>query len=144
MGEFRKEMSHNFAAVPRIRRALTNFAQTCGFSGQELADVESAIGEALANAAEHGGSGGAAMIDVVAFVDGAMLVVDVIDHGRGFLRWEDSTSERPISDSPRGYGIFMMRQLMDKVTYSDNGATLRLLKRLPCAETWNGCSEKRA
>ena len=99
-----------------------------GFTQQDLSDIETAIGEALANAAEHGHRE-ASGIDVRVFVDRDMLVVEVEDDGAGFA--SSHPRENPGHDAPRGFGIYLMRHLMDEVSYSATGTCVRLAKRLP-------------
>ncbi len=53
------------------------------------------------------------------------------DSGAGFARWNASDYVRPMSNSARGYGTFIMRELMDEMEYSEHGTHLRQCKRLP-------------
>ncbi len=101
-----------------------------GYTGQDLADIETAIGEALANAAEHGHRPGGA-IDVALYVEGAQAVIEVRDQGGGFARSPNQVAEQPRSDMPRGFGIFLMRALMDELEFGEHGRRVRLKKHLP-------------
>ncbi len=61
-----------------------------------------------------------------------MLVIEVQDDGAGFA----SSSPRrrsPAHDAPRGFGIYLMRHLMDEVDFAESGTCVRLTKRLPVA-----------
>jgi len=127
---YRASHPQGYGSVRQARRAITTFAIECGFRGTPLADVESAAGEALANAAEHGDREASCGFDVTATFDGRQLVIDVKDFGTGF----DSTSalsiSAPDSAGTRGFGIFLMRTLMDEVSYSERGSRIQLVKRL--------------
>lgn len=97
------------------------------FSGEDLDDIGSAVGEAFANSAEHGAKMGGE-VDVSCRFDGDRFLIDVKDSGDGFERWNAINYLKPFDHSGRGYGIFIMRQLMDTVEYSEGGTHLRLVK----------------
>ncbi|GAC1406744.1 MAG: ATP-binding protein [Candidatus Velthaea sp.] len=137
MKEFRASYPSKYGSVGQARRALIRYAAVCGFRDQGLNDIESAIGEALANAAEHGhrDDGG---FEVAAWQADDRLVISIKDHGAGFEHWNASDAIRPISNSPRGFGIFIMRELMDEIRYSENGSRLQLVKSLPRVREQHG------
>lgn len=118
------------SSVRAARRAIVDFARACGLAGQELTDVESAVGEALANTAEHAG-GSESEFEVSAWCDRDALTVEVADKGPGFARWNATDDAPPGDSAPRGFGIFIMRAVMDRVEYSEGGRRLLLVKRLP-------------
>ncbi len=121
-----------YESVRIARHGLVRYARYVGLAGNALEDFEIAIGEALANAAEHGHCDGS-RFSVVAEVTNGALRVDVKDGGRGFENWDAAQSVKPMSNSPRGFGIFIMRTLMDRVEYSEGGSRIRLSKNLPIA-----------
>ena len=133
MPEYRARFGNAFKQVGQARRAVVDYARHW-FSGQDLSDIESAVGEALANSAEHGSKSGTA-VDVRARCDGDKFVVEVTDAGPGFQRWDAVDYVRPMHNASRGYGIYIMRELMDEIEYSERGTRLRLAKRLPSART---------
>jgi len=142
MAEYRKEFPSAYECVGPARRAVVDFARQW-FSGEELGDIEYAVGEALSNSAEHGHTNGTS-IDIICRCDGAELIVEVKDSGAGFARWNASDYVRPMSNSARGYGTFIMRELMDEMEYSERGTRLRLSKRLPNAASCEGGERRRA
>jgi anti-sigma regulatory factor (Ser/Thr protein kinase) len=103
---------------------------TCGFRDTALRDVESAAGEALANAAEHGDREASSGFDVLATFDGMRLVIEIKDHGTGFDSTTALENAAPDAAGNRGFGIYLMRTLMDEVAYSDRGSCIHLVKRL--------------
>jgi anti-sigma regulatory factor (Ser/Thr protein kinase) len=113
--------------VGKARRAVTAFARQW-FSGVALSDIESAVGEALANCAEHGYVN-ETCIDVRCSFDGRALTIEIKDAGQGFDRWDATDFVRPLSSAPRGYGTYIMRRLMDEIEYTDRGTRVRLVKR---------------
>lgn len=75
-----------------------------------LADVEYAVGEALANSAQHGGG---SIMTLSCWHDGKKVVVEVNDIGR-----------------ERGIGPYLMHELSDGVEFFDGGRKVRLQKQL--------------
>jgi serine/threonine-protein kinase RsbW len=128
MHTYRATYPSGYGSVRPARRALIDFAERCGFAGTDLIDIESAIGEALANAAEHGDRHVALGFEVDASCDDAYLTVEVKDYGAGFDAGAASGA-CPDTSSGRGFGIFLMRTLMDEVDYSERGTRIRLVKR---------------
>lgn len=129
---YRASHPRGYGSVRQARRAISDFAASCGFAGTLLWDVESAAGEALANAAEHGDGEASQGFDVAATFDGTRLVIEIEDHGAGFdcgAALEGSKAE-PSGNHNRGFGIFLMRTLMDEVAYSERGSRIQLVKRI--------------
>jgi anti-sigma regulatory factor (Ser/Thr protein kinase) len=115
--------------VPIVRRAVTEYAKACGgFDGAALSDIELAVGEALANAVEHGHSDGGWIAALCACREDA-LEVTISDNGPGFdhAQWVPAVHPR---ERPRGFGITMMRQLMDQVNFQSSGRAVTLVKYL--------------
>jgi serine/threonine-protein kinase RsbW len=120
-----------FTSDPRnaslARKSIASFASVCGFSEQEVADIRLAAGEALGNAVEHGKSVRSSGFSVRCVFDGDQLVIEVHDNGSGFLLPEELGVLPP--ERERGLGIYLMRHLMDDVTYSHNGTLVRLARK---------------
>jgi len=116
-------------AAAQARRTFIGRIAALGYAGDDLADIETAVGEALANAAEHGHS--RTGFDLRAYVDDRHVVIEVRDEGAGFAGSLEAIGKLPPSDAPRGFGIYLMRQLMDAIEYEERGNYVRLKKRLP-------------
>jgi anti-sigma regulatory factor (Ser/Thr protein kinase) len=69
-------------------------------------------------------------ISVDCTFDGSVLAIEIRNSGRGFTEPSDCSSVEP-DDRGRGFGIFLMRRLMDQVTFSRNGTVVRLIRRRP-------------
>ena len=119
--------SMDFAHEARER--VDKVAETVGFSRCIRADIALAVGEAVANAIEHGGgcdSKGSFTVSCIATPQ--KLNVTISDHGRGF-HLEDVPDPSEALFSERGRGIFCMRAVMDEVSYQfDSGTTVRMVK----------------
>ena len=103
--------------IAPVRDAVHDLAERAGY-GERADDLALAIDELIANAQEHG----AAPIHVVAEADaGTGVRVEVCDSGSGF-DWSEAVREHPpLPDSRRGRGLWIVRQLVDRVTVERDG-----------------------
>jgi len=139
MVEFRKRYRGTPRSVREARRAVTDFAVMCGFSPRLTVDLTLAAGEALANAVEHGNKELGYILLTCSFEEG-LLTIEVRDQGHGFDHTAASKRRREATNV-RGFGITIMRALMDVVEYRDRGTTVRLTKRLVEEPGSAGCQE---
>ena len=112
--------------VPLARRVIVEFARTCGLPERASDDLTCAVGEALANAVEHGFRD-RTYFAVRCWREGDAILVEVEDDGRGF---DPDERLEPDGNATRGYGITIMRSLVDEVTFKRNGRLVRLRKAL--------------
>jgi anti-sigma regulatory factor (Ser/Thr protein kinase) len=115
--------------VAKAREGVADFALDCGFAKEAVADVRLAAGEALSNAVEHVTRTRSGRIIVDCSFDGSALTVAIHGGGPGFPAPSDQVSVQP-NDRGRGFGIFLMRRLMDEVSFARNGAIVRLRRRI--------------
>ena len=128
-GEFWARFPNTRRAAAFARRSLIAHIAAYGYADGDLADIETAVGEALANAAEHGHRTDTGF-EVRVSLERDRIVIEVQDEGSGFaLAGADAL--KPSHDAPRGFGIYLMRHLMDEVHYDERGTCVRLTKRLP-------------
>ena len=97
-------------------------ADMMGFSGDRVADLKTAVSEACINAIEHGARGSATERILVTLTPGdSELRVDVQNTGGVFKPPEGrpDIEEKMEGRSPtRGWGLFLIRSLVDKVQFS--------------------------
>ena len=101
-------------------------------------EVTYAVIEAGTNAIQHGNVFAAdKSVTFIFQVSATEIAVRVDDHGRGF---DASKVQNPTDPSnlldPHGRGIYLMRELMDEVTFetrADHGTTVTLRKMRPVA-----------
>jgi len=114
------------AAVSLARHQFTRFVERFPLSPEVVGDITLAVGEALANSAEHGRHAGGE-IELTGRVDGTGVEIRVSDNGPGFL-----LGPRPLRPpdlrAPRGFGIYLMYRLMDQVEFNHNGTAVRMFK----------------
>lgn len=108
----------------RARRALTLYLERLGVDSWTQWELEHAVGEALANSVEHGYREDT-YFELRARIKGSTLRIEVEDDGLGF---DPASILR--SESFRGFGINIMRTLVDGIDYFKDGRVVRLEKRL--------------
>ncbi|TWV29484.1 ATP-binding protein [Streptomyces misionensis] len=102
------------ASVPLARRLLLGTMETAGVDPEISYDLSVALGEACANAVEHGGAGGTpAVYRVTAYLDGEKCRIEVTDSGPGFAHTRRIRPARP--DAEHGRGLALIRELADHV-----------------------------
>jgi serine/threonine-protein kinase RsbW len=114
--------------IDQLMRFILNFRNA---DGSEL-EIEMAVREALANAVSHGNHESSCKrvyIDCRCYIDGA-VAFKVRDEGRGF---DSSTLPDPTTQENRllshGRGIYLMKTLMDEVSFEQGGAVVHMRKK---------------
>ncbi len=102
----------------------SSLARRMGFQPDRVESLKTAVSEAVTNAIEHGNEHDAAMKVVVLLTARAgELIVDVADQGRKPFD-HNQTIRRPVieevleQDDKGGWGIWLIRELMDEVEFS--------------------------
>ncbi len=120
--------------VSHARKWLSDHAAAEGFSDGDVRKLGLVLSEACVNVIEHAYLGEAGNpIELQLSIDDESLRVTIRDKGARF-KLEDY--EPPDLDEPHegGYGVFIMRSLMDEVSYSTSGqqgTVLTLIKHRP-------------
>jgi serine/threonine-protein kinase RsbW len=131
-------MSSERAAVGPVIEQILTVAKEVKLSRDRLSDLAVALAEALSNAAIHGNKlDPRKRVQIrVSVLPGVRAVIDVKDEGHGFewSRLSDPTRPGRLL-RPGGRGVFLMRQLVDRVEYLDGGSRVLLwVERRPRAE----------
>lgn len=135
------EMRLDFPAIPEnegfARMVISGFMLPLNPTLEQLADVKTAVSEAVTNAIIHGYGNGRGTVRMHARYDEeATLTIDVIDRGRGIADVEHArqpfytTSE---GEERSGMGFTVMESFMDAVEVRSavgEGTTVRLTKRM--------------
>lgn len=113
-------------AVLRARDTVRRDATSAGLPRHRVDDLVVAVSEACTNAMEaHLRAGTTAPIDVTCSVTGSVFEVQVGDHGDGFeptsLRRRPPMPDPHHLDVERGWGIELMRQLVDDLVFDVTG-----------------------
>ena len=116
-------------------RAL-ELALAAGLDSEEADEVRMAVIEAVINAIEHGRSAdGRVQVSFSTGTDPARLAITIGDSGSGFdpsrVKVPDITEKIGTRQRKRGWGLKIMRSLMDEVVInsSDLGTRVTLIKQ---------------
>jgi anti-sigma regulatory factor (Ser/Thr protein kinase) len=123
--QFSRRFPCSASGAREARKLIAGFAANW-LSGEDLIGFELGAGEALANCVEHGGG---PILSVDCWLDGNRLIAEIRHQGRGFKPPECVSP--PPQGAPRGYGLFIMHEVVDGIEFMDGGTGLRLLKNLP-------------
>ena len=137
----RNEMRLDFPALAEneafARMAISAFLLPLNPTIEELADVKTAVSEAVTNAIIHGYAGERGTVRMHAYyTDEATLTVDIIDRGCGIA--DIAHAREPFyttapGDERSGMGFTVMESFMDSVEVRSEvgkGTAVRLIKRL--------------
>ncbi len=126
---FHISLPNTAAAASHARRQFIRFIEHFRVSADLVADIEAVVGEALANAAEHGHKNHGT-IRVEGTLTKGYLEASISDDGPGFFLRGPVSADHPPAHSPRGYGLFLIRTLVDELEFRNDGRTVWFRKRL--------------
>ncbi|GAA2363938.1 sensor histidine kinase [Nonomuraea africana] len=117
-------MVTSFAAhtLNRLRRRVSDFAREAGMDRNLVASLVLSVSEIAANSVEHGAGHGT----VAMWTEGDEVVCEVLDPGGAALDDPLPGYIPPEPESPRGYGLWISRQLCDHVLVRADGGGLRV------------------
>ena len=130
------QFAAKFEYLDEIREFVGDIAREGGFSDKDVYNIQLATDEAASNIIEHAYENVSdGILELSCGVKKDVITIVLIDHGESF-----DPSEVPLPDlkadlSDRkigGLGIFLMRKLMDEVTYEprpDKSNVLTMTKR---------------
>ncbi len=119
------------AAMERVTEAVN----ALDLAPSRLADLRTAVAEAVMNAVEHGNAGRDDLpVEVRVTAGDDTIIVEVTDHGAG-EPLPDTVAEPDLDaklrgeQSPRGWGLFLIRELLDDLQIHPNevGHTISLV-----------------
>jgi anti-sigma regulatory factor (Ser/Thr protein kinase) len=118
------------------RLVVDNIAALAGkyLSGESLERLKTAVGEATLNAIEHGNQNRAELpVSIELLVSDIAIAVRISDEGGNQLIPEHTSPdlEKKLAglETPRGWGLFLIKNMVDEVNISSDGVhhTLELL-----------------
>lgn len=141
----RNEMRLDFPSLPEnegfARMAVSAFMLPLNPTIEEMADVKTAVSEAVTNAIVHGYGQALGTVRLRASIrEDALLVIDVSDRGCGIAdvqRAREPFFTTGEGDERSGMGFTVMESFMDRVEVQSalgHGTTVRLVKQLQTRE----------
>ena len=134
------EMEVSFLSVPEneafARVVIAAFAVQLSPTVAEIADVKTAVSEAVTNAIVHGYEGTRGMVTMRAIIDGMSLAIEIVDRGKGISNvkqaMEPFFTTHPEQERS-GMGFAVMQTFMDEVDVQStpgSGTSVRMRKRI--------------
>ncbi len=111
-------------------------AKKMGFTGERVEDLKTAVSEACLNAIEHGNKMDAGMkVGIILNVEEMNLQVTVQDEGEKIGPVETPRIEDKIEgrSDRRGWGIFLIKNLVDEVKFESTPEGGNLVRMTVCA-----------
>ena len=117
------DIQSNISVLPQVEERLFHFCHECHV-GNYYSAVSVATLQAVENAIVHGnGTDSSKKVSLLFSTCRGGICVEVSDQGNGFEF--DHYGEMPARES-EGEGIFVMKSLSDRMTFSDGGRKIRL------------------
>jgi serine/threonine-protein kinase RsbW len=116
--------------IPEFISVFIEKIGSLGFDKDEIFDIRLCVEEALVNAIKHGNKLKPDLsVSVDVQLDKEGLTVNVRDEGSGFdyKKLPDPTKKENYS-RPHGRGVFLIKNLMDRVEFLDNGRCIKMSK----------------
>ncbi|NLC55278.1 MAG: ATP-binding protein [Armatimonadetes bacterium] len=113
----------------RVREFVRGAARECNLGDEAVADLALAVTEVFNNAVEHAHRFEAdRQIIVRVHPRPEAIQVDIVDEGPGFAP-DEASLRAPATPTQRGLGLFLARQLVDRISFTRGpGTTVHLLK----------------
>jgi serine/threonine-protein kinase RsbW len=129
--ELRQSLPSKVAAISPFTEQLMRFILNFRMGDGSEIDIEMALHEALANAVIHGNgdnSGKTVYVTCRCYMDGEVSIT-VRDEGKGF---DSNAVPNPTFVENllyrHGRGIYLMKTLMDEVSFEEGGSVVRMRK----------------
>ena len=117
-----------------VNRLVSFLAEEFGFPTEEYrVNLPMVMDEALSNAIEHGNGGNQELkVHVRIYISSRRIVITVEDQGEGFIpeHIEDPRDQENLYKGS-GRGIYLMKELMDKVSFRNGGRLVEIEKKNP-------------
>ncbi|MEZ4937733.1 MAG: ATP-binding protein [Crocinitomicaceae bacterium] len=126
--EERVTISSSTAEIAKVESLIDKVCESNNFSEDHYGNVLIAVTEAVNNAIEHGNLNvEEKIVTVECMLSNKVLKFAIKDEGNGFdfNNLPDPTDPENI-EKPNGRGIFLMKNLADKVEYFDNGSKVEI------------------
>lgn len=145
MTNMHNKMEVSFLSIPEneafARVVIAAFAVQLSPTVSDIADIKTAVSEAVTNAIVHGYEGTRGMVSMRSTIDQAVLTVEIVDHGRGISNVEQAM-EPFFTTHPEqersGMGFAVMQTFMDELSVTSvpgRGTTVLMRKHIRREET---------
>ena len=131
--QFGITIGSDIAEIPEVSAWLEEVMQASGFSEEAILDTQLAVEEAITNVIVHGYKKPGGEVSITCHISSDCLEVEIADTAPRFdplsipePNIESSIDQRSIG----GLGVFLIRQVMDGVSYRyENGKNILVLTK---------------
>ncbi|MBN2119735.1 MAG: ATP-binding protein [Candidatus Omnitrophica bacterium] len=116
--------------IPEFISSLAEKIKPLGISSEQFFNIRLSLEEALVNAIKYGNKMDPQLfVDVVVESQGDKLIIIVKDKGQGF-DFDNVLDPTKVENLEKtsGRGIFLIKNLMDEVEFSDGGSQIKMVK----------------
>jgi serine/threonine-protein kinase RsbW len=114
-------ITNKFGSEKIVMEQVALLAKEMGFSDNRIEDLKTAVSEACLNAIEHGNKlNETTKVGISLSMNGTKMKVSVEDMGNGIReKLDEPNIDNKINgtDSPRGWGVFLIKRLIDDTKF---------------------------
>lgn len=123
---YHKTLNATTKNLSRVRNFVSSQAKKHGFKDNQINDIRLAVDEACTNVIKHAYRYDETKeFNVDLEFDNSSLLIEITDYGAGFnpSKYEAPNLQKRIKQKKRGgMGIFLIKNLMDELTYNSDGS----------------------
>jgi len=128
--KFSERISSSLELIPDCIARLIKKIKRLSLTEEDLFDIKLCLQEALVNAVKHGNKFDQGLaVEVSVEASGNRLTMQVRDQGEGF---DERAVPSPVHTEnltkTSGRGVYLIRNLMDKVEFFDRGRGVKMIK----------------
>ncbi len=123
------DLESTYHSLTRVEKFIEDVCDECNVGQDQYGNILIAVTEAVNNAIQHGNKlDPTKKIQMLAEQNGKQITFRIADQGNGFNPQEipDPTDPENL-EKPNGRGIFLMKNLADKITFEENGRVVSLV-----------------
>ena len=128
-----RKLPSRYEVIPKfIEEVIDLLKKEFRITENEIFDIKLVLEESLTNAVKHGNKLDPDLIvDVSIATQGNQLIMNIKDQGKGFDPQDvpDPTAKDKLLRTS-GRGVFLIKKLMDEVSYADAGREIKMIKIL--------------
>lgn len=127
-----KTIPSRLEAIPEVVTCVVGKLIDLALAKEIISAVRLSLQEAMVNAVKHGNKLDPGLVVRVEIeVEPKQLIIQVCDQGEGYdYKNIPSPVEPQNLEKLKGRGIYLIKHLMDKVEFLNEGSTIRMIRRL--------------
>jgi len=125
------QISSDFKEIPPLVNEVINTLKEESKNENLTFNIKVSLTEALVNAIKHGNKFNQNLkVEVKLTINNESATIEVKDEGKGFNHGKSSSYPENLL-SLSGRGLYLIKNLMDKEEFLENGKVIRMTKKIP-------------